>query len=182
MTRRSWAPPALTVRTKTDAIVARHGEAAHMDHGELVFINDRPMLKWADFAMRTGMVAVFVWLYLREYHVRLFHPVADITIVAIFWLLGWVAVIRVYAPPRVRLTLGRKDVVVRERWIGPERIERFVRSRLPRPVFAEEEDYDGDPYFRTTITTPRGRTISFSEHTRRPIVEAAHERLIAAIG
>ena len=152
-----------------------------MPDGKLVFVNNRPIAKWFDIAALAGMAAMFAGLYLYEYGVRLVGPVADIAIIALLWLFGCVVYIRLYGPPRVRLTIDRREVVVDERWIGPGRVERFARSRLSRPVVTEDKDSDGDPYFRCTITTPSGRTISLSENGQRAAVEAERDRLRAAV-
>lgn len=153
-----------------------------MPDGKLVFVNNRPIAKWFDIAALTGMAAMFVGLYLYEYGVRLVGPVADIAIIVLLWLFGCVVLIRLYGPPRVRLTIDRGQVVVDERWIGPGRVERFARSRLSRPVIVEDKNSDGDPYFRCTITIPSGRTVSFSESGERAVVEAERDRLRAAVG
>ena len=153
-----------------------------MADGTLVFVNHRPLLKWFDIAALTAMAALFAWLYLREYGVRLVDPVADIAIMATLWLFGCTACIRLYGSPSVRLTIGRRDVVAGERWIGFGRVERFAPSRLSGPAFTEHKDSDGDPHFRCTITTPSGKTIAFSEHRDRLTVEAARDRLMVAAG
>ena len=153
-----------------------------MAREELVFVNDRPIAQWTDFALRIGLAAFFVGLYGREYHVRLVEPVVDSAMLAALWLLGCMASILLYGRPRIRLTIGAREVVVLERWIGRSRIERFPLKRIAHPAFIEEKDYEGDPYFRGTITTPSGRAITFSEHGNQAIVEAARDKVIAALG
>ena len=150
-----------------------------MPHAEQVFVNDRPILKWIDIVAMTFMAALFVWLYAREYTVRMFDPVTDAAIIATLWLLGCAACIRLYGKPRVRLAIRNGEVVVRECWIGLSRIECFPQKRLARPICVEEKNWEGDPYFRCTIVTPSGRTISFSEHRQQSIVDAARARLQA---
>ncbi len=153
-----------------------------MAQEELVFVNNRPISQWTDFAMRIGLGAIFVGLYGREYHVRLVDPAVDLAMLVAFWLLGCVACILLYGRPRVRMTIGAREVVVLERWIGRSRVERFPLKRLSRPAFVEDEDYDGDPYFRGTIVAPSGRTIVFSEGGKRAVVEAARERVSGVLG
>jgi hypothetical protein len=151
-----------------------------MPHAEQVFVNDRPVLKWLDIVAMTFMAALFVWLFAREYAVRMFDPVTDVAIIVLLWLLGCAACVRLYGKPRVRLVIHNGEVVIHERWIGLSRVERFPQKWLARPVCAEEKDWEGDPYFRCSIVTPSGRTISFSEHRQQSIVDAARARLQAA--
>ncbi|MBU2193872.1 MAG: hypothetical protein KJ796_20870 [Alphaproteobacteria bacterium] len=143
--------------------------------------NNMAVVGWVFMAIWTGMLVLFTWLFIREGGFNQFSPPVEIGIMALFWLFSVGGCRFFFAMPRVQVTIVLSEVVVRERWAWRLREERFSLRKLAAPVFSEEKDSDGDAYFKSTLTLPSGRKVDIAEAHDKKAVQAAHDRLIAAM-
>lgn len=151
-----------------------------MPDEKLVFRNNAAMFGWIFMTIWTAMLAVPTWRFIRDGGFHQFSPTVELAIIALFWLVGLVGCAHAFAKPRVRLTIADGDVELLERWVWHHRVEQFPLRELSAPTLIEDKDSESGPYFRCTITTPSGRTVSFSEHYNRQRAEAARDRLMVA--
>lgn len=152
-----------------------------MPDEKLVFCNNAAIFGWGFMSIWTAMLTSFTWVFVRDNGFHQFSPMSERAIMTLFWVFGLAGCAYAFGMPRVRLTIADGNVELCERWIWRHRTEHFPLRDLSAPVLIEDKDSEGDSYFRCTIKTPSGRTVSVSEHRNRATTEAARNRLISAM-
>ena len=128
-----------------------------------------------------GMLVLISWLFVRDGGFRQFNPAIETGIMMLFWMFGLAGCAQIFGKQRIQVTVENRSVVVLERWPLRKRLECCaVRDVSISPV-TEGKDDDGDPYFRCMLSMASGRNITFSESHDRSLVEAARQRLMAAV-
>ena len=139
------------------------------------FRNRMAWVLWIFVAIWMTFLVAMTWVVVRDGPPD-GHSVATTAAVgAFFWAGGiglstWACMVRLLHVD-VREG-GALDVV----WRSPVRVERRrVEAREVRPaVIVDDEDSDGDPYYRCRVTLADGATLDLAEgHQRPPIEEVA---------
>lgn len=153
----------------------------HARRETMTLRNDTALFGWGFMAVWTGMLGVFTWLFWRDNGFHQFHPAVESGILGLFWVFGLGGCAYFFGIPRIVLDLRNGSAVVREQWLLGQRVEECPATSDLAPVLVKGKDSEGDPYFRCTVTTPSGRTVTVAEGHDRERVEAVRARLAAAL-
>lgn len=153
-----------------------------MTVGRTVFRNNSAIAAWIFMAIWGAGLLAITGLFIRDGGFHQFDPMIEYAILGVFWLFGTAGTAYFFGFPRIHVVVENNEIVVRERWLWRNRIERFPVRDVGAPQVVEEKDSDGDPCFRCVFAAPSGRSITVSESHHRPAVVAECDRLLAAIG
>lgn len=143
--------------------------------------NNIAIVVWIFGAIWIGMLCLFTWLFIRDGGFHQFDPPIETAIMLIFWVFGFACYQHIASLSRTSLIVENGRVTVSERWPFRARTEQFDPAEIAAPIIETGRDSEGDPYFRCVITTPSGHAVSVSEGHDQEAVEAAHQKLMAAL-
>ncbi len=144
--------------------------------------NNIAIVVWIFGAIWIGMLFLFTWLFIRDGGFHQFDPPIETAIMLIFWVFGFGCYHHIAGLSRTSLIVENGRVTVSERWPCHGRTEQFDPDEIGAPILETGRDSEGDPYFRCVLTTPAGHAVSVAEGNDRDTVDAAHRRLLAALG
>ncbi len=100
-----------------------------------------------------------------------------------FWIGGYLGVGHFVRRPCTWLRVAADgEVLLTRAWPFRIRRERIPRAAIATVAVREEQDSEGDPYFRTRLVLATGEEITVQEGHRRPRQDAVAAALRGAIG
>ncbi len=97
------------------------------------------------------------------------------------WQFGVGGAAWAFMPARIAVSVAAGGVLARETWLWRVRQRRYAAADVFVPYVAVSTDNDGDLYFKCLLWLPDGRVLTVAEGYKRPQIDAAHRRLLAAL-
>ena len=145
-----------------------------------VFRNNQAVAVWVFMLLWLAGLGCFTYVFVRDRggpEVGVFSA----PLLGLFWLCGVGIAAWAFRQPRIAVSVAAGGVLAREIWLWRVREGRYAAADVFVPEVAAGTDSDGDPYFKCLLRLPDDRVLTVAGGHQRPQVEAARQRLLAAL-
>jgi hypothetical protein len=136
---------------------------------------------WIFMSVWMWGLLMMTYVFIRDGGFHQFNPLAEVGVMALFWLFGAAGCGHSFNLPRTHISIENGIVRATEKWPWRRRVEEAPAKDAIVSAVIRGRDDEGDPYYTCTITLPSGRPLTFAESHDESRVEAARAKLLSAL-